>query len=86
MMLMNGYYVILCYIILHVESYEDEQEDLLDVHAVPNHDQPNVDIADVWRCGDTVRPLKDEEAQVLARLREVYRSKRKENVPSLKQV
>ena len=67
-----------------VELHEDEQEDLLDDHAVPNHDLPNVDIVDVWRCGDTVRPLKDEEAQVLARLREVYRSKRKENVPSLK--
>ena len=31
-----------------------------------------------------MRPLSDEEILVLARLREVYRSRRKENVPSLK--
>ena len=47
-------------------------------------DHVNDDTVDVWRCRDTVRPLSDEEIPVLARLREVFRSSRKENVPSLK--
>ena len=66
------------------ELHTEVQEDLLEVDAGPIQDLNNGDLVDVWRCGDTVRPLNDEEVPVLARLREVYRSKRKENVPSLK--
>lgn len=49
---------------LRVENLEPE--DLLDTLAI--QDQTDGDPVDVWRCWDTVRPKKNEEVPVLARL------------------
>ena len=66
------------------EDLEQEDLDNAPVDADPIHGQADDATVDVWRSGDFVRPLTEEEAPVLARLREVYRTKRKEVVPSLK--
>ena len=71
---------------LEPQEEDFEQEDLVNapVDAEPIHGQADDATVDVWRSGDTVRPLTEEEVPVLARLREVYRTKRKESAPSLK--
>merc|ERR1712048_270384 len=57
---------------------EEDQED------APPQEQIVVDRIDVWSSGETVRPVNEEEKSLLKRLREVYKAKKVDDVPSLK--
>ena len=75
----------------HDGSYQEDAlneplEELMDQDALTV--DPDVRVCaervDVFREGKTIRPLNDDEKGVLSRLREVFSSKAKESVPSLK--